>query len=210
MSTKGTARKSKKRAKSKPKSRPTSKSSRGGQDSKKALKRQEKKLLELSNKLDEMSKKEATILKTLGLPKNPKRGDKGIIEEFQQSIINLEEYLLNTTNRIDNILKALKTHREFLMRINKRVYKADTKGKIKIELNIMKNTLSILAMNGIDFDTSMFKEIEKLRGSLDDNKIKVSEIKKRKEKLEQKFNVELKRFDLESIYNKRKILPGYI
>jgi len=210
LSPKRTARKSKKRAKTKPRSRPTSKYSREEQDINKALKRQEKKLLELSDKLDEMSKKEAIILKTLGLPKNPKRGDKGITEEFQQSIINLEEYLLNTTNRIDNILKALKTHREFLMRINRRVYKADTKGKLKIELDIMKNTLSILAMNGIDFDSSMFKEIEKLRGSIDDDRIKVSELKKRKEKLEQKFSVELKRFDLESIYNKRKILPGYV
>ncbi len=117
----------------------------------KALKVQEKKIIDLSVKLDKLVKKETAIFRALGLPKNPKDKRKGRIEELQQSIINLEEYLLNTASRIDNILKVLKTHREFLMRVNKRVYKTDAKGKIKMELDIMKNTLSILTMNGIDF-----------------------------------------------------------
>jgi hypothetical protein len=157
-----------------------------------------------------MAKNEAMILSALGLPKKPRKGSLSAIDEIQNSIIKMEEYLLNTAGRIDNILKALKTHREFMMRLNKRVYKSDAKGRIKMELEIMKNTLSILAMNGVDFDSSVFKDIENLRSSLDNRKAEISELKKRKEKLDVKFNVELKRFDLESIYSKKKILTGYV
>jgi len=174
------------------------------------LSAQEKKLKELSVKVKEMARKEKILLRALGFPKNPKYNDPGIISDIQHSIIKMEEYLLNTSNRIDNILGALKTHKEFLMRINKKVFKADAKRKMRMELDIMKNTLSILVINGIDFDSTILKEIEKIKDSLEDEKVAFSELKKRKEKLDHKFNTELKRFDLGSIYSKRKILPGYL
>jgi hypothetical protein len=177
---------------------------------KKKLKAQEIRINELAKKLDNMAKKKTLMLKTLGMHENPRGKGKSVIDQLQHSIIKMEEFLLTTSNRIDNILSALKTHKEFLMRINKKVYKSDAKRKIRIELDIMKNTLSILVMNGIDFDSTILKEIEKLKDSIDDEKVALTEIKKRKDELDQKFNTELKRFDLGSIYSKRKILPGYL
>jgi hypothetical protein len=122
----------------------------------------------------------------------------------------MEEYLLSTSGRIDNILNALKTHRQFLLRINRKVFRADAKRKIKMELDIMMNTLSILAMNGVDVDNAISRDIKKLSESVDNEKIELSELKKRKERIDDRFKVELKRFDLESLYSKRKILPGYV
>jgi hypothetical protein len=176
----------------------------------KKLEYQDKKILRLSEQLKELEAKKNLMLKTLGLPKTPKKGKDGTIKELQESLIRMEEYLLSTSNRIDNILNALKTHRQFLLRINRKVFRADAKRKIKMELDIMMNTLSILAMNGVDFDHSITRDIKKLCESVDKEKIELSELKKRKEKLDDRFRVELKRFDLDSLYSKRKILPGYV
>ncbi|MCK5548059.1 MAG: hypothetical protein KAI64_03535 [Thermoplasmata archaeon] len=176
----------------------------------KRLDRQEKKFLELSKKLEDVIKRESITLAALGLPKRPKKGNRGVIDNIHKSIIQMEEYLLATSGRIENVLKALKTHRQFLMRLNKRVYKSDMKERIRMEIEVMKNTLSILAMNGVDFDASILKELDSLKSSIDDKKTEISELKKRKEKIDNKFNIELKRFDLESIYSTKKILTGYM
>jgi chromosome segregation ATPase len=176
---------------------------------KKKLESQDKKIKELYTQLKELEAKKSLMLKALGLPEKPRKGKEGTIKELQESLIKMEEYLLSTSGRIDNILNALKTHRQFLLRINRKVFRADAKRKIKMELDIMMNTLSILAMNGVDFDHAISRDIKKLSETINDDKVELSELKKRKERLDDRFRVELKRYDLESLYTKRKTLPGY-
>lgn len=177
---------------------------------KKKLESQDKRIQRLSAQLKELEAKKNLMLKALGLPEKSRKGKEGTIKELQESLIKMEEYLLSTSSRIDNILNALKTHRQFLMRINRKVFRADAKRKIKMELDIMMNTLSILAMNGVDVDQGISRDIKKLSESVDDEKVELSELRKRKEKLDDRFRIELKRFDLESLYSKRKTLPGYV
>jgi len=163
----------------------------------------------LSKRMDTRIKREEIVMAALGMDSRTKKGDKGLLGELNQSILKLEEYLLRTSERIDNILNSLRNHREFLVKMNKRVFKIGTKERIKMELDIMKNTLSILAMNGVDFDSSLPRDIEKLKEELQKEEVDIGELRKRKEKLDKKFDGELNRFDLESLYIKRKVLPGY-
>ena len=179
-------------------------------DLKKRLRMQEASVRELASAFRESLERDAVMLKALGLSAKLKKGEKGVIEGIQRSLIKLEEYLLSTNDRIDNILNALKTHREFLTRINQRVYRSDVKKRMAMELDILKNTLSVMAMNGVDIDPSILKDIEKQGECIRDEKADMSELLKKQDKIVERLKVEMKRFDLESLYSKRKILPGYV
>lgn len=172
--------------------------------------RERKEARKLARKMETRIKREEIVMDALGMSSRTKKGDKASLGELNDSIVKLEEYLLRTSERIDNILNSLKNHREFLVRMNRKVYKVDTRERIGIELDIMKNTLAILAMGGVSFNESLLREIEKLRVASDDPSVSPADLRKSKEKLDKRFGNELDRYDLDTIWKRRKDIPGYI
>lgn len=168
-----------------------------------------KRLNSLENKLETRIKREEMMMTTLGYHSRSKKGDKSMLDELGRAVLKSEEYLLHTGKRIDNILSAVKNHREYLVKLNKRVYKADAREKIQLELDIMSNTLSIMIIKGFDFDKSLLKDIERVKDMMDKKDSEVTKIKKRMDRLDKKFEEELERFDFKSIYEKKKDIPGY-
>lgn len=172
--------------------------------------RERKEARKLARKMDTRMKREEMVMDALGMSSRTKKGDKASLGKLNDSIVKLEEYLLRTSERIDNILNSLKNHREFLVRMNRKVYKVDTRERIGMELDIMKNTLAILAMGGVSFNESLLREIEKLKAASDDPSVSPADLRKSKEKLDKKFGNELERYDLDTIWKRRKDIPGYI
>jgi chromosome segregation ATPase len=174
------------------------------------VKKENKDSKKLARKMETRIRREDIIMDALGMSTRTKKGDKAGLGKLNDSIVKLEEYLLRTSERIDNILTSLKNHREFLVRMNRKVYKVDTRERIGMELDIMKNTLTILTMGGVRFDESLLKEINKLKAASDDPSVSPADLRKSKDKLDKKFGHELDRYDLETIWKKRKDIPGYI
>jgi len=173
-----------------------------------ALSRQDTRLRAVSQAVESQRRWEAVLAGALQIGEGARRGDRGVIADLQDSIVRLEEFLLKTSDRIENILHALKQHREFLVGMNKRILNVGTKDRIRLELDVMKNTLSILALNGVELDSALVKEIERLKASLHDAD-NVKEIEKAKAELDRRFDGELKKFDLDAIWAKKKEIAGY-
>ncbi|MCK4445209.1 MAG: hypothetical protein KAW09_11735, partial [Thermoplasmata archaeon] len=131
----------------------------------------------MAKKLETRIKREEIVMDALGMSGRTKKGDKASLGKLNDSIVKLEEYLLRTSDRIDNILNSLKNHREFLVRMNRKVYKVDTRERIRIELDIMKNTLAILAMGGVSFNEVLLREIERLKAASDDPSISPADLR---------------------------------
>lgn len=161
----------------------------------------EARLQDLAKLAGAQNRRQDTIVRALALGERSKKGDRGVIQDLQESIVRLEDYLLKTAERIENILSALKQHREFLVSVNKRVLDLGTKDRIRLELDVMKNTLSILSLNGMEFDGSVVKEIDRLRASVRE----AEDL----EVLEQSKTELDKKFDLDAIWARKKEIPGY-
>lgn len=172
------------------------------------LREQEERLRAVAKLSETSSRRERVLVDALQLGERPRRGDRGVIRELQDSVVRLEDYLLKTADRIENILNALKQHRELLVTVNKRVLDVGTKDRIRLELDVMKNTLSILTLNGVEYDGSLVKEIESLRDKLGKSE-DLPQLERAKADLDKKFDGELKKFDLEAIWTKKKEIPGY-
>ncbi len=168
-----------------------------------------KKISSMEKKLDTRVKREEVIMDALSLNSRSKKGSKGAIGEFNSSILKVEEYLLNTGNRIDNILSAVKNHREYLVKLNKRVYKEHSREMIEIRVDIIGNSLTLMMINGFDFDKSLLKDVEKLKNMIEKKDSELSKIRKKMNTLDKKYEEELERFDFRSIYEKKQDLPGY-
>lgn len=154
-------------------------------------------------------RRERVAMDALGLRPRARPGDRGRIGEVEKTVVGLQEYLLRTSDRIDKILTALKEHREFLLQLDKRVLHQGTRDRIRLELDIMKNTLSILALAGVEVDDALLREIDKLKASASKADEDVDDLRKTKEALDKRFEEELKRFDLEAIWARRREIPGY-
>ncbi len=154
-------------------------------------------------------RRERVLMDALALRPRARPGDRGRLGEVQASVAGLQEYLLRTSERIDRILTALKEHREFLLQLDKRVLHQGTRDRIRLELDVMKNTLSILALAGVEVDDALLKEIEKVKTAAARSAEDVEDLRKTKEALDKRFEEELKRFDLEAIWAKRREIPGY-
>lgn len=154
-------------------------------------------------------RRERVLMDALALRPRARPGDRGRLGEVQASVAGLQEYLLRTSERIDRILTALKEHREFLLQLDKRVLHQGTRDRIRLELDVMKNTLSILALAGVEVDDALLKEIEKVKTAAARSGEDVEDLRKTKEALDKRFEEELKRFDLEAIWAKRREIPGY-
>ncbi len=168
-----------------------------------------KKISSMEKKLDTRIKREEVIMDALSLNSRSKKGSKGVVGEFNSSILKVEEYLLNTGNRIDNILSAVKNHREYLVKLNKRVYKEHSREMIEIRVDIISNSLTLMMVNGFDFDKSLIKDVEKLKKMMEKKDSELSKIRKKMNTLDKKYEEELERFDFKSIYEKKQDLPGY-
>lgn len=172
------------------------------------LAEQEERLREVAKRTDLASRREAVLFDALQLGEAAKRGDRGVIRELQDSVVRLEDYLLKTADRIEKILTALKQHRELLVTVNKKLLDVGTKDRIRLELDVMKNTLSILSLNGVDYDASLLKDIDALREKLSKS-ADLPQLERSKADLDKKFDGELKKFDLDAIWAKKKEIPGY-
>ena len=176
----------------------------------KAASREQKKFIaNLEKRMETRIKREEVLMKAMGVSSRTKKGERGVIEDLNKSILKTEEYLLHMGKRIDNILAAMKNHREYLIKLNRKVYKIDAKKLMEIELEIINNTLSIMAMSGFDINKSIFSDTKKLKTMLGKKDVELSKVKKRMERLESKFDDEMERFDYESIFKKKDDIPGY-
>ncbi len=169
---------------------------------------QERQLRGLAKASEVGARRQAVLYEALRLGETAKKGDRGVVHELQDSVERLEDYLLKTADRIETILSALKQHRELLVTVNKRVLDVGTKDRIRLELDVMKNTLSILALNGVEFDAALVKDIDALRARLRESEDLV-QLERAKADLDKKFDGELKKFDLEAIWSRKKEIPGY-
>ncbi len=172
------------------------------------LREQEVRLRALSKAATAAARRQDVVFEALRLGEGARKGERGVIRELQDSVVRLEDYLLKTGDRIENILTALKQHRELLVSVNKRVLDAGTKDRIRLELDVMKNTLSILALNGVEFDAALVKEIDGLRAKLRETE-DLAQLERAKADLDKKFDGELKKYDLDAIWQKKKEIPGY-
>ena len=169
---------------------------------------QEKRLRELSKVADSSRRRQTVLFDALQLSDAAKRGDRGVVRDLQDSVVRLEDYLLKTADRIETILAALKQHRELLATVNKRVLDSGTKDRIRLELDVMKNTLSILVLHGVEFDPALVKEIDGLRAKVRESE-DLLQLERAKSDLDKRFDGELKKFDLGAVWSKKKEIPGY-
>ena len=175
---------------------------------KKRIKEQDKRIKSLESKMETRMRREKLFMKALGINNRTKPEQVVPVAQAARSILALEDTFLEMQKRIGSVLKALKTHRESIVRLNKRVYREDSRNNIRMELHIMKNTLAIMAMNGMAYDSSIFEEIEALEEMLDKKK-DLAAIKKEKKRLDGKYRDEMKRYDIKSIHEKKAHIPGY-
>lgn len=169
---------------------------------------QDERVRRLAHGLESQTRRQAVVSEALHLGDTARKGDRGVVRDLQASIARLEDYLIKTSERIENILSALKQHRELLVAVNRQVLHASTKDRIRLELDVMKNTVSILALNGIEMDADVVKEIETLRAKVSAAE-DFADLEKAKAALDKRFDDELKKFDLDAIWSKRKKIPGY-
>ncbi len=174
------------------------------------LAEEKKRTRALERKLETRIKREGIVMDALRITSRTKKGEGGLMGELNGAVMRLEEYLLRTSERIDNILSALKSHRDFLVKMNRRLNKTGTRERMVLELDIMRNTLWILGLNGVKIDAALVREIETLRKDAEEDTAKVIELKERKESIDKRFDDELRRVDIGKISRKTADIPGYM
>ncbi|MBA3044639.1 MAG: hypothetical protein KKH41_01775 [Candidatus Thermoplasmatota archaeon] len=170
---------------------------------------QQKQLISLQGKMDTRVKREDILMAALGINTRTKKGDSGAVGKISQSLIKTDEHLVKMGKRIENMLSALKNHREYLIRLNKKVYKVEPMKKIEMELGIMNNTLSIMALSGFNIDKALFGDMKNIRKMMLKEDAEIAKVQKRMVGFKRKFEEEMQRFDLDSIFNKGAHIPGY-
>ncbi|MFQ5837642.1 MAG: hypothetical protein ACE5HJ_02530 [Thermoplasmata archaeon] len=166
-------------------------------------------LKNLSKQMEARRKREEVLMAALGINQRSKVGERGFLKDLDDSILRLEDYLLAMGERVQRILGMLQGHREFLDRVNESVVGRGQRERIRLELDIMMNSISILAMAGIEVDRAIASELEELRKSVADEAEDLEMIKRRKEDLGKRLQAEIKRYDLNQLFHRRKEIPGY-
>jgi hypothetical protein len=175
----------------------------------KTSKAQFKRIASLEGKMETRLKREDLLMAALGLRPQAKKGEKGAIGDLTQSILKVDEHILSMGKRIENMLSALKNHREYLIRLNKKVYKIDPVKQIQMEIALKRNTLHIMALSGFDINKSLFEEMKRVTKMLEKEDADLSKIQKRMATIKRKFDEDMERFDFESIFRKSDHIPGY-
>ena len=172
--------------------------------------REQKKLLKsLEGKMDTRVKREEVVMSTLDISTRAKKGQRSAVSDLNSSLIKTDDHLLKLSKRMENVLSAIKNHREYLIRLNKRVYKEDPVKLIDMELDVMCNTLNVMALSGFSIDKGLFNDVKKIRKVMEKKDMELSKLKKRMSTFTRKFDDEMERFDMESIYKKAEHIPGY-
>ena len=170
---------------------------------------QKKQLKSLEGKMETRAKREEVVMSTLDISTRTKKGQRSAITDLNRSLIKTDEHLLKMSKRMENVLSAIKNHREYLIRLNKRVYKEDPVKLIDMELDVMCNTLNVMALSGFGIDKGLFNDVKRIRKLMDKKDMELSKLKKRMSTFTRKFDDEMERFDFESIYKKAEHIPGY-
>jgi hypothetical protein len=170
---------------------------------------QKKQLKSLEGKMDTRAKREEVVMDTIGIHSRTKSGQRSAITDLNKSLIKTDEHLLKMGKRMENVLSAIKNHREYLIRLNKRVYKEDPVKLIDMELDVMCNTLNVMALSGFSIDKGLFNDVKKIRKLMEKKDFELSKVKKRMSTFTRRFDDEMERFDMESIYKKAEHIPGY-
>lgn len=165
-----------------------------------------KRIRSLEKRLDTRVRREKSLLDLLEV--RPRKGGSERLERLQLHQSNLEDYLLTTNERIDNILKALKNHREFLIRLNRQIQGPDSVRYTMLELDIMKNTLTIYSILGFTVDRTIVADIDRLKTNFESGDLEGGALKKSRDKIAERFAKALDQFDLGKVYTKKE-LPGY-
>jgi hypothetical protein len=164
----------------------------------------------IEKELAALRERQDALFAALGFGPRARKGDRGTVGELNDAVLKIQDYLLRTSERLDNILGTLKNHRELLEKLSRRVYHSGTRERIRMELDIMKTTASILALNGVELDEAVLTEIDKLKASTGKEDMDILSLRKSKEKLDTRFDGEVGKFDLTSIYKTRnRPLAGY-
>ncbi len=166
-------------------------------------------LARIEAELEDLRERQALLFAALGLKPDAEAGDRGVVGDLNDAVLRIQDYLLRTSERIDKILSTLKNHRELLVKMNQRIYQVGTRERIRMELDILKNTASVLAMNGIEVDEGLLAEIQKVRDSTQKDDVEVAALRESKAKLDKRFDEAVRKFDLTAIYRPRKHIPGY-
>lgn len=167
-------------------------------------------LARIERDLAALRERQDMLFAALGLGSRTRKGDRGTLGELNDAVLKIQDYLLRTSERLDNILGTLKNHRELLEKMSRRVYHGGTRERIRMELDIMKTTVSILALNGVELDEDVTAEIDKLKETTGKEDADIAVLRRSKEKLDKHFDGEVRKFDLTAIYKTRnKLIPGY-
>ena len=175
---------------------------------KKRINEQERRIKSLNSRMETRVKRERMFMKSLGINNRTKPDDVLPVAQATRSLLALEETFIDMQKKIGSVLKALKTHRESIVRLNKRVYREDSRNSIQLELHIMRNTLAIMAMNGMAYNPEIIDDIEEVEEMLDGRK-DLAKIKKKKAVLDRRYRRELERYDIHKIHEEKAHLPGY-
>jgi uncharacterized phage infection (PIP) family protein YhgE len=170
---------------------------------------QKKQLRSLEGKMETRMKREEVVMSVLDINTRTRKGQRSAVSDLNKSLIKTDEHLLKLSKRMENVLSAIKNHREYLIRLNKRVYKDDPVKLIELELDVMSNTLNVMALSGFSIDKGLFNDVKKIRKFMGKKDMELSKLKKRMSTFTRKFDDEMERFDLESIYKKAEHIPGY-
>ncbi len=170
---------------------------------------QAKRLASLEKKMETRTKREDIFMTALDLRPQSKKGERGAISGLTASVLKVDEAVLSMGKRLENMLSALKNHREYLIRLNKKVYRVDPVKRIEMQLEIMKATLSIMALSGFDINKSLFSEMKKVNKMLEKEDADIAKVHKRMATVKRKYDEEMERFDFESIFKKADNIPGY-
>lgn len=168
-------------------------------------------LARIEKELAAVKAQQAVLLSTLGLRPSSRKGDAGRVAELNDAVAKIQDYLLRTTERLSGILGTLKNHRELLVQLSQRVYKVGTRERIRMELDIMKNTLSIVALNGVEVDASLLAELKSLESAVGDANADLVVLRKSKAELDRRFGATVGKLDLTAVYRPGDDdLPGYV
>jgi hypothetical protein len=170
---------------------------------------QQKQIAGLNRGIDAMGKREEILLAALEIKPKSKKGDTGAIGRLNQSLLTTDEHILSMGKRIENMLTALKNHREYLIRLNKKVYKVDPIKKIEMELAIINNTLLIMGLSGFDINRALFGDMKGIQKMMAKEDADLAKVQKRMAGFRKKYEDEMQRFDVESIFKKSVHIPGY-
>jgi hypothetical protein len=164
---------------------------------------------DLSKEMARRKKSEVVLWEALGLGPRAKVGDRGILAEMDDSVLRLEDYLLQMGERVQRILTMLQGHKEFLDKVSQSVIGHGLRERTKLELDIAMNTISILTVAGLRIDPTIPNEMERLRRALAEKDQDLEEIRRRKTELDRRLEGEIKQHDVERLFDPDPEVAGY-